>query len=250
MVLPAHSDRSPSYEDDMYDDDTSPLGHDSHEQGYDEPDEDSSYDDDSSGGQASDDFQREVENSSSLSTEQLQKEIERYKDRLNGANRKVQELMQGRTALETQRQQERAQYLEALMRERIQDLPPDEQQERMQMFYTALEHERQQAQTQQERALYGEVARRATIMDIARKYAEYGVTEEDLEPFDSSREMLVVAEREKQRAQTQKRQRRRRRRTDNFESPEPASTPPKEPQTIEDAESAFKTLYRKARRRR
>lgn len=254
MVVPARTDRDYRPEDFDDDEDSSPFEDDSHEQEYDESDDTDSDDEDSDGSTASGDSTREVENSPSLTPEQLQQEIERYKARLNGANRKIQELSQGRTALETQWQQERAQYLEALMRERIQDLPPEEQDQQMQMFYHALQAEQEKSQHQQERQLYGEVARRATVMDIARRYADYGVTEEKLMQFDSANEMIAHAEERKswveEQQQTQKRQRRRRKKADNFEEPRQSSTPRKEPQTLDEAEAEFRRQYRTAQRRR
>lgn len=256
MVVPARTDRRSQSDEYEYEDDSSPFDDDSHEQEYDEPDDTDSEDDDADEGNASGDSTREVENSPSLTPEQLQQEIERYKARLNGANRKIQELSQGRTALETQWQQERAQYLEALMRERIQDLPPEEQDQQMQMFYHALQQEQQNSQHQQERQLYGEVARRATMMDIARQAQQAGVdiSETDLEPFDSANEMIAhvkkIKDIQESNQQTQKRQRRKRKKADNFEEPRQSSTPRKEPQTLDEAEAEFRRQYRTAQRRR
>lgn len=239
MSLAAHLDAiedERNYDSD-YDSD------DSHEREYDD-EEDEDVEDDSS--DASGDNEQTPEGSSNLTPEQLKAQLDDLARRYAGQTRKVGELMQERQARDNAYFQERRALLEALLHERVQDLPVEEQRSKFAQLNAYLETEQKEAHLTQREQLVGQGLREQVLHNMA---AQYEVDVNELRNFRDITDAEFFAARESQRkkqeTQTKKRTRRRTQGKDTFDERRTTSAPPKAPTNLEEAENAF---LREARR--
>lgn len=230
-------------EDDVFEDDYDDTDN-THERDDDGDDVDS-YDDDPY--DASEDSQEVQSAPANSDAESLQKQIQELKKRFAGQSRRINYDSQRYATLERRYQDERRELLEALLHERIQDLPPDEQKEKVKEFHLAYQQEQALHQYSGEREMMLAALKTSAIKDIASRY---GVAEEELAELPDADTMEWFAAREarrrKKEQQTQKRDKRRVNKSDPSDTRRQTSAPPKEPKTLDEAENAF---LRAARRR-
>lgn len=235
-------DRSDEERDNRFSDSDNDSGY-SHEREYD----DGGDVDDEGDSQDSSGTRQEVESGTSSDPEILRHELETMRRRYSGASRRINEEIQRRTAIENQYHSERTELLEALMRERVQDLPPEEQHQKMDAFRRELANMTEREQWQAERQMAGMAVRQSFIQNLSQKY---GVDADDLEQFQDAETMEWFAQREasrnKKQDQTGKRNRSRssRGREDRVEN---TSSPPRAPKTLDEGENEFLRLARRRR---
>jgi hypothetical protein len=204
----------------------------------------------------------------SSTTEQLEalrKELDQYKNRFSGASRKINELLQEKDSVTAQTAQERYQLMMALMQEKVKDLDPEEQQQKLKQFDVALRQQMQlyfqEHQSRQQQEQLGPILKQMSAQRIA---AEYGVPEEELMQFRDPEDMRIHArtisenlgerdepkqtkKRNRQRNKPAEQQPRRNRRT-QFDSPEPVAARRKKIETVDDAEKELLRLVKNSRR--
>jgi hypothetical protein len=234
------TERDGRFDDDDIDSDYS------HEREYEDDDGDDDEDDSQDvSGRGTQEVERGT--SSDNETVVLRKELDTLRRRFSGASRRINEEIQSRTQLENRYQQERAQLMEAVVRERIQDLPPGEQHAKLDEFRRLLHEEQNNNQHQSEKAMMAEVARRAYIIELSQ---QTGVPAEELENIKDGDTMEWFAQRESSRAkkQTQTQKRNRSRSKGNQDDRvEHTSSPPKPPKTVDEGENAFLAAVRRRR---
>lgn len=163
--------------------------------------------------------------------EQLRRQVEDFRKRNAGLQRRLQQELQARRALEARIRE----FEEALYAQSLGHLPPEERMARLQAFRQQRQAWDQQARLQEAEA---ELERKAKVLVAHELARRYGVPVEDLLDFNDPESMEKYARRVGSAA-------RRSPAANRFEGAEPAPPGREKPKSLDEAASLFRSYARR-----
>lgn len=173
------------------------------------------------------------------SIEAYRKRAEEWERRFKGLQARVQKEVEARRALELERARLEAQLQQFLIQQQLEQLPEEERQAAAQQLYSDIALQQRMAQLAYAEAQLQELAKHLVVQTLSQRY---GVPAERLYQINDPYAMEMVAQEMARVRREAAKSRRREAQADRFESA--GGSPPKEPETFDEAIAGIMSALR------